>query len=202
MDKRLQAALALLSLTGVAAAALSLRKPRLSARRRRALEAVARVVPSEYGEAKFAELAPGYSPTDPALPRGFTTCGYLPCYVGRSLGHAQGITQCGLDQLRINAKRANAWRAPNDSNARPLPGDFYGLEKDGTIVHVGVIIDASGDVWTTADAGQGSHEKQAAQFVRRRWDAQSKTLGGPAGQRPLAGWLDLDKFFAERSAGT
>lgn len=176
-------------LTAAGAIVLMARRTGLGVRRERALATVAEVVPSKYGDAKFARLAPGYRPNDPKLPSGFTTCGYLPCFVGRELGAKDEITQCGLEQARTNGRKYEAWREPGWFS-RPKPGDIYGLEKDGIIVHVGVIVDASGDEWQTADAGQGPRDAQEAKYVMRAWDPRQGTLGG----RKLAGWIDLDAY--------
>lgn len=156
------------------------------------------VVPSRYGDARFAKLAPGYRPDDPKLPPGFTTCGYLDLFVGHALGAKDGITRGGTEQIRTAGKAANAWVEPGGGRL-PSPGDLYGIDKIDSagnryIVHVGVIVDASGPVWRTADAGQGPRNAQEAQYVDRPYDAANATLGGPAGPRPLAGWINIDKY--------
>jgi hypothetical protein len=169
----------------------------ISARRAKVLEAIAAVVPSQYGDSKFKKIAPGYDPADPALPTGFTTCGYLPCYVGSVLGAPKCITQGGLEQMRTNGRALGAWVDAGGTN-RPKPGDLYAIGTDKLIVHVGVIIDPSGDVWKTADSGQGAMGSgQSALYVERSYDptnvtlAQTKpVLGKP---RKLAGWIDIDK---------
>lgn len=179
----------------------SAKAPALSARRQRVLQLLNEVIPSQYGDAKFKRIAPGYTPDDPALPKGFTTCGYLPCFIGRELG-LKGVTECGLERLRERGRELNAWIEPDGTN-RPKPGDLYGIDTTigigpnakNLIVHVGVIVDSSGPVWTTADAGQGSvGTGQAALFVKRPYDPIRMTLGGPAKPRKLAGWIDIDKL--------
>jgi hypothetical protein len=156
------------------------------------LAAVRDVVPSVYGDPRFTMLAPGYRPDDPALPEHFTTCGYLPGYVGSKVGIA---TRYGLASIRDIARVSGAWVEPS-SGLLPLPGDFYLLgDKTGAVLHTGVILDASGSVWQTADAGQGQgKDHQSAAFVSRTWDPIAMTLGGPAGPRTLLGWMDLDKM--------
>lgn len=173
-------------------------------------EIVPQYVPSTYGDARFSKLMPGYEVhTDPdtgkiiqtfngtVLPDTFTTCGALPCRVGYDLGAKNGITQCGLEAMRTNGKAAGSWVDAKGKD-QPKPGDFYALSQTpgGIITHVGIIIDASGATWKTADAGQGPHDKQAAAYVDRVYDAAAITLGGPAGARPLAGWLDVQKYMA------
>jgi hypothetical protein len=172
----------------------------LSARRLRALSLVAEVVPSVYGDDRFKLLAPTW---DPATMKG-TSCGYLPCYVGRGLELERAISQCGLEQLRTNARAWGAWVEPGEGRL-PRPGDPYAIDKIDAagarvVVHVGIVVDASGATWQTADAGQGTHDKQEAKRMARAYDAAAKTIGGPLGPRPLAGWCDLDRVPALKGA--
>lgn len=188
----------------------------LSARRKFVLDALSAVVPSHYGDPKFSRIAPGYSADDSSLPSGFTTCGYLPCFVGRELGVPNCITQGGLEQMRINGRKTGSWVEPTGAN-RPRPGDLFGIDSDGPpgkriIVHVGAIVSADGDTWTTADAGQGGiGADQQAKYLARPYDPKTNTLGGPGAfyvdgrgwvvrkrdgreePRYLAGWIDIDK---------
>ena len=111
----------------------------LNARRRAVLAWLDEVVPSKYPEAKFmAIVGANYDPDDPALPEGFTTCGALPCYIGKKLGITKPycLTQGGLEQMRINGRALKAWIEPNGTN-RPKPGDLYGQGTD-ILIHVGV----------------------------------------------------------------
>ncbi len=178
----------------------------MTERRRFVLDRLAEVVPSQYGDAKFKRIAPGYDPNDSALPKGFTTCGYLPCYIGSMLGAPRCITQGGLEQMRTNGRAIGAWVEPGNGR-RPSPGDLFAIGSPQLVTHVGVIVDASGDTWKTADAGQGPMGAgQRADYVIRPYDMATNTLGGPgatlvAGQgwtirgepRHLAGWIDIDK---------
>lgn len=174
----------------------------LSPLRAAALRAVGEVVPSAFPDAKFQQLAPSYKPEDPAWremltkagvdPDRYTTCGELPRYVGDKIGVN---TKGGLSSVRDLGLQNGAWTVATGAN-RPKPGDFYLLAKDPAgreILHVGVIVDASGSTWKTADAGQGGHPNQAAAYVDRPYDATAITLGGPAGARYLVGWYDIDK---------
>lgn len=167
----------------------------MSALREHILEILREVVPSRFGDARFAQLAPGYAPDAPGLPPGFTTCGYLPLYVGHRLGFKDGITRGGVDGVRSIGRAHGAWIDAGGAR-RPRPGDFYGLSatRGGILTHVGVIVDPSGATWTTADAGQGSRMEQEAAYVPRPYDAGGVTLGGALGPRPLAGWLDVQRY--------
>jgi hypothetical protein len=196
----------------------------LSERRKKALEILDEVVPSAYGVTgesgeRFAKLAPGYKAElvdgklvltahDKALPETFTTCGYLPCYMGARLGLAQAISQCGLEQLRINGKQWGAWVEPGEGR-EPRPGDVYGIDishGDPLIVHVGVFVGKNPDgTWRMADAGQGTKALQKAEYTGRVYDPTAKTLtllvnGKPTLPRRLAGWVNLDKVPAANDA--
>lgn len=170
---------------------------KLSPVRAQILSWLSEVVPSTYGDQKFSKIAPGYKPDDPKLPKGFTTCGYLPLYIGNKLKAKDGITRGGLEQMRIAGKAAGSW-VEAGGDKRPKPGDLFGIDSAARnlIVHVGVIVSATGEAWRTADAGQGSPMLQQAAYVDRKYDASAVTLGGPAGARPLAGWIDIEKHLA------
>lgn len=86
--------------------------------------------------------------------RKYTTCGSLTGYVATLLKDSTGFG--GTNGIRTKGLLYQAWVEPTGKN-RPLPGDMYALlDGSGTIItHVGVIQDASGNTWTTADMGQG-----------------------------------------------
>jgi peptidoglycan hydrolase-like protein with peptidoglycan-binding domain len=80
---------------------------------------------------------------------------------------------------------------------RPLPGDIYVLgqvENPARFQHVGVIVSAQGDDWTTADAGQGNGWQSG--FVKRRFDPSGQIDGESGGKGKLRGWVNLDTLFA------
>jgi hypothetical protein len=99
-----------------------------------------------------------------------------------------------------------------DGTNRPLPGDFYVLTSDANrtkVQHVGVIIDSVGDVWVTADAGQGPakvipdpadptktievYAKGMAAGYRKRNFGEGGTLSGEFGKKAyLKGWVNID----------
>lgn len=160
------------------------------------------VLPSKYGEAKFTKLTFGLTKDNPNVTPGYTTCGSLPMYIARMLNDK---VISGTNGLRTAGQSKNAWIIA-DGSARPRPGDLYALLNqgvtdviDGGIAHVGVIVDASEDIWKTADAGQG--DGWAADYVSRAYGAQAVTLSGEVvkttGARPprtLAGWIDIDLY--------
>ena len=103
---------------------------------------------------------------------------------------------------------------------RPKPGDFYMLcsgdisrhnsfcnhlstkayGRGAAVEHVGVIVNSTGNVWKTADAGQPSGDVQAALYCDRTFNPSTGLLVGEydgKGGRPmrrLCGWLDIDKY--------
>jgi hypothetical protein len=105
----------------------------------------------------------------------------------------------------------DAW-VPFTGKNRPQPGDFYVLLSDAKkpdIAHVGVIIDAVGDVWRTADSGQGpagplidphdnpvtGKRKYAGGFsagYRDRLFDDGKLTGEHGNAAYLNGWVDID----------
>ena len=112
----------------------------------------------------------------------------------------------------------------------PRPGDYYLLcsgrghntgcnhiaptsqkmawrYKGATIEHVGVIVEAKGELWRTADAGQGySKVTQQALYMFRRFNAATGRMTGEVGgkgrpMRRLCGWVNIDAFpFADGQA--
>ncbi len=103
-----------------------------------------------------------------------------------------------------------AWVPFNGKN-RPNPGDFYVLSSDAQgvkIAHVGVIVDATGETWITADSGQGDEKWEpdkadatkkvkkwakgmAAGYRRRKFD--NGVVTGEFGRTAyLKGWVDID----------
>lgn len=81
--------------------------------------------------------------------------------------------------------------------ARPLPGDIYLLGQTSNkamFQHVGIIVDASGSKWTTADGGQGNGWQSG--FVKRDFQPNGLMTGEFGNQAYLKGWVNLDALFA------
>ncbi len=169
----------------------------MSAIRDAVLQAIREILPAAYGDDRFAAIAPGYVPREDSK---VTTCGYFPAFIARKVGLRGAIASGGLEGLRTAARANGSWVDATGDN-RPEPGDVYGLSDTpgGGLVHVGWIVDPSGDIWETADAGQGVHMHPEAKYVKRRYDAKNVTLGGVLGPRHLAGWVNLDAYVAAES---
>ena len=102
--------------------------------------------------------------------------------------------------LPKEGKRYNAWVLASDvPGRRPQPGDLYALctgeLTDMNITHVGVIIDAGGTEWTTADMGQPP-DGWSGKYNKRPYDPVGNTLAGEVhdgkAPRPIYGWVDVD----------
>jgi hypothetical protein len=105
--------------------------------------------------------------------------------------------------LRPGTIWVNYLSDPNRAGKRPLPGDIYVLQDaGGGFEHVGIIIDAVGGVWRTADCGQAG--LNAAAYKKRKFDERAGTLVldppetniPDAGTRWLQGWVNIDHLFA------
>lgn len=128
--------------------------------------------------------------------------------IGGSLIAMEGFAQA-IDKIAMADPKYNGVKAwiPNDGVNRPKTGDFYVLHvsdaKDSDFSHVGVIIDATGTKWITADAGQGpadpSPQKKYAKgmgagFRYRNYDKgwlTGEPTQGPE-KRYLRGWVNVD----------
>lgn len=128
--------------------------------------------------------------------RKYTTCGSLPGYVATLLRDTTRLG--GTNGIVSKAKEHGAWVEATGKN-RPRPGDIYALldSKNTGVSHVGVILDATGNVWTTADMGQGGGW-DGKKNVKRKYNCETVRLAGEIlqgpGDRKLAGWLDLDRY--------
>lgn len=167
----------------------------LSPVRQAVVDAVRAVVPSQYPDERWRRLAPLYDPAH--LPSaGYTTCGELPRYALSVVGVN---TRGGLASIRDLGRAAGAWVEPA-AGVLPRPGDAYlAGNAAGEILHTGIVLAASPDEWTTADAGQGPRDRQAAAVLENAYDSSTATLTRAAGSAPprvVLGWLDAERAAA------
>ena len=203
------------SINPVTASTASPKSVELSPRRVRLLQVLNQVLPCTYASAKFDKITGKLRKDSPGVGAGYTTCGSLPGFVTSELGaghlkgdawqkYMQKRSLNGTNAVRIKGIQHGAW-VEADLVKRPLPGDIYALLNNGKsnratdgISHVGVIMDASGDVWKTADMGQGGGWEGKIN-VERPYKAKEGELFGETiqggGYRILAGWVDIDKYF-------
>jgi hypothetical protein len=119
-------------------------------------------------------------------------------------GGSRHQTGCNCVFEMPTAAQVNQIRrdASNDAAKvqRLLQERFYSKNKGAAIMHVGIIVKPAGNLWKTADAGQGSASHPKCDYVFRVCDATTGQLGGEvnaAGDRPLrflCGWLDVDNY--------
>ena len=171
--------------------------PTLNELRRRALDIIAEVVPSQYGDPRFARLGWEVKPGSTA-----TSCGSLPGFMGVHLGDPTGITRWGVEGAREQGMLKGAWVVSNGKR-RPSPGDIFGTARstDGILQHVGVLRrrftdEAGREIWETADAGQGETDHPRAAYVLRVYDPATNTLARLDNGEPryVHGWIDLDAW--------
>ncbi len=145
-----------------------------------------------------------------------TTCGLLPGVLMKKLGVKGIITNYATEGVRMEGRKLGVW-VESDGINQPIPGDIYVLRypdapETDSVAHVGVIYEvakldpALGEVWVTADSGQGSHDSQEANFVNRqmkKMDGVHPFLSGPKNTpgdsdhfRRIGGWINLDKLLA------
>jgi len=80
---------------------------------------------------------------------------------------------------------------------RPLPGDIYVLgqfDNPNAFQHVGIIVDATGSEWMTADGGQGNGWQSG--FMKRHFHPSGQIDGEFGNKAKLRGWVDLDALAA------
>ncbi|HKU96606.1 MAG TPA: peptidoglycan-binding domain-containing protein [Vineibacter sp.] len=80
---------------------------------------------------------------------------------------------------------------------RPLPGDIYVLgnyDKPTEFQHVGVIVNAQGNEWLTADGGQGNGGQSG--FMKRQFQPSGQIEGEFGNKAVLWGWVNLDALYA------
>ena len=87
-----------------------------------------------------------------------------------------------------------------EPNRRPKPGDIYTLKQpNGWFRHVGVMVDSTGNVWKTADGGQG--QGFAVGFRARTFVPSTGELTGEDKKTAyLKGWVDLEALVEQPGA--
>jgi len=92
-----------------------------------------------------------------------------------------------------------------DGVQAPKPGDIIvlrngtGRSSAGTVSHVGILVEATADVWRTADGGGGVLPDQTAAVTDRaivRYENNIPVLKSPTDnkEKVLDGWVDLDRL--------
>lgn len=107
-----------------------------------------------------------------------TTCNGFTGMLGQAIGSTFALGQFELEDALKKAGLQDAW-VPASSGKRPQTGDVFRMKK----WHVGVSVDFDGDIWRTAESGQGG---------RRTGYDIIKRLKKPWAPDTLKGWADID----------
>jgi hypothetical protein len=183
----------------------------LSALRKQILATLRQVLPCTYMDKNYQKIAPGLTKQGGS----YTTCGSLPGFVTSELGgkpkgkgydnYMKVRSLNGTFGVRTKGIKYNSW-VQAEPGKRPKPGDIYALLTPGKtdklndgISHVGVIMNSTGEVWKTADMGQGGGYDGKIDVQRPYKEATCELAGEinqGGGYRVLAGWVDIDKYFS------
>ncbi len=187
------------------------------------------VVPSTYGSQAFKRIDANWKPGAGYTTCGGLPAFVARQLGLDAAAEKTGIGIGGLAGMRNAGITTKSWvhngaRERRSGEFRPKPGDFYLLcsgdparheagcncisptrpedyhkWRGAQVEHVGVIVSAEGNLWKTADAGQGGPQAQQALYVFRQYNritqqitGESDKLGKP--MRRLCGWLDVDRF--------
>lgn len=107
-----------------------------------------------------------------------TTCNGLAVQLGQHIKAPLALGQFDIDKKLKAAGFQEAW-IPANSGKRPGYGDVFRPVK----FHMGVSLDFEGDMWNTAESGQGG-PTAGFDMVKRK-----KTLWDPS---TLIGWVDIE----------
>jgi hypothetical protein len=115
-----------------------------------------------------------------------TTCNNFVGAFGNSLGAQQTLGRFDIEEQLKKRGKAHAW-VKATSGQRPKYGDVFRPKK----FHMGISLDFEGDMWNTAESGQGG-SKTGYDIVKRKRQPWDPSL--------LQGWVDIEAYFAD-SAG-
>lgn len=130
---------------------------------------------------KLTGSSQGYLDDEWAKGKITTTCNEFIGTYGSWLGSQKSLGQFELEHLLAGWHKSYAW-VKATSGRRPKYGDIFRPKK----FHMGVSLDFQGDLWNTAESGQGG-KSTGYDIVKRKqnpWDANL-----------LQGWLDIELFF-------
>ena len=125
-------------------------------------------------------------------PPGLTSCnGFVGIY-----GNATGISepkrflgQFSLDKKLAGWGKSFAWVTPG-AGTRPKFGDVFELAGR---LHQGISLDFEGNIWNTAEGGQGG-SKMGFDIIKRKQSTQTSDIVTHDKGAALKGWVDIDLF--------
>ncbi len=134
--------------------------------------------------------------TDPPVfradpPPGLTSCNSFVATYGVAIGIGKpnrSLGQFGLDKKLEKWGKEFAWIKPTPG-ARPKFGDIFELAKR---LHQGIALDFSGDVWNTAEGGQGG-STSGFDIIKRKTSNQNGDVLTHKGEE-IKGWVDIELF--------
>jgi hypothetical protein len=125
-------------------------------------------------------------------PPGLTSCnGFVGIY-GNSTGIAMPnrfLGQFNLDKKLAVWGKSFAWVTPS-AGVRPKFGDIFEVAPR---LHQGISLDFEGNVWNTAEGGQGG-SKMGFDIIKRKQLTQISDIPTHDKGAALKGWVDIDLF--------
>ncbi len=128
-------------------------------------------------------------------PPGLTSCnGFVGIY-GASIGLTDQTTANSLGKFRLDQwlkkwGKSHAW-IPSTAGARPKFGDIFELAPR---LHQGISLDFDGDLWNTAEGGQGG-SKMGFDIIKRKQARQISDVVTNDKAETLKGWVDIERFL-------
>lgn len=128
-------------------------------------------------------------------PPGLTSCnGFVGIY-GASIGLTDQTTANSLGKFRLDQwlkkwGKSHAW-VPSTAGARPKFGDIFELAPRP---HEGISLDFDGDLWNTAEGGQGG-SKMGFDIIKRKQARQISDVVTNDKAETLKGWVDIERFL-------
>jgi hypothetical protein len=128
---------------------------------------------------------------------GLTSCnGFVGIY-GNSTGMTEPTPAKSLGRFFLDKKlqqmgKGHAW-IPSTAGARPKFGDVFELAGR---LHQGISLDFDGDVWNTAEGGQGGKSTGPPPFdiIKRKQARQTSDVVTNNKGETLKGWVDIERF--------
>jgi len=128
-------------------------------------------------------------------PPGLTSCnGFVGIY-GNSIGLTEPTPPKSLGKFKLEQKlkqwgKSHAW-IPSTAGARPKFGDIFELAPR---LHEGISLDFEGDVWNTAEGGQGGSQT-GFDIIKRKQARQTSDVVTNDKNETLKGWVDIERFL-------
>ena len=114
----------------------------------------------------------------------WTTCNEFVGHYGATLGSKDYLGRFDIDAQLKKLGKSIAW-APRTDDSRPKYGDIF-LVRSATSLHMGISLNFEGDIWNTAESGQGGPKAKCDIIKRKR---------GNYADRNHIGWVDLELYF-------